>query len=64
MAARIPSKTGIVTLPLDIFLWRIIGEGSLQNKGVRGMRKNKCLSYCDRQVTSCLIRAHGTARRW
>jgi hypothetical protein len=29
-----------------------------------GTGQNKCLSYCDRQVTRCLIRAHGAARRW
>ena len=29
-----------------------------------GTGQNKCLSYCDRQVTRCLIRAHVTAGRW
>jgi hypothetical protein len=29
-----------------------------------GAGQNKCLSYCDRQVTRCLIRAHGAARGW
>src|SRR5258708_39834065 len=35
MAARIPSKTGIVALSRNIFLWRL-GEGTLQNKGNHG----------------------------
>jgi hypothetical protein len=26
-----------------------------------GTGQNKCLSYCDRQVTRCLIRAHDAA---
>jgi hypothetical protein len=25
---------------------------------------NKCLTYCDRQVIACLVRAHDAARRW
>jgi hypothetical protein len=29
-----------------------------------GTNQNKCMSYCNRQVTRCLIRAHGAARRW
>jgi hypothetical protein len=29
-----------------------------------GTGQNKCLSYCDRHVTRCLIRAYGSARRW
>ena len=29
-----------------------------------GAGQNKCTSYCDRQVTRCLIREHGAARRW
>ena len=29
-----------------------------------GTGHNKCLNRCDRQVTSCLIRANGAARRW
>ena len=29
-----------------------------------GTGQNKCLNYCDRQVTRCLVRAHGAARRW
>ena len=29
-----------------------------------GANENKCMRYCDRQVTRCLIRAHGAARRW
>jgi hypothetical protein len=30
-----------------------------------GTNQNKCMLYCDRRVTSCLIRAHGaTLRRW
>jgi hypothetical protein len=27
-----------------------------------GANQNKCMSYCDRQVTKCLIRAHDAAR--
>jgi hypothetical protein len=30
-----------------------------------GTNQNKCMLYCDRQVTRCLIRAHdATPRRW
>jgi hypothetical protein len=29
-----------------------------------GTNQNKCMSYCNRQVTKCLIRAHDTERRW
>jgi hypothetical protein len=29
-----------------------------------GVNQNKCMWYCDRQVTRCLIRAHGADRRW
>ena len=29
-----------------------------------GTNNNKCMLYCDRQVTRCLIRVHGAARRW
>ena len=29
-----------------------------------GTNQNKCMSYCNRQVTRCLIRAHDAARRW
>jgi len=29
-----------------------------------GANENKCIRYCDRQVTRCMIRAHGAARRW
>jgi hypothetical protein len=29
-----------------------------------GANQNKCMWYCDRQVTRCSIRAHGAARRW
>jgi hypothetical protein len=29
-----------------------------------GTNNNKCMWYCDRQVTRCLIRAHGAALRW
>jgi hypothetical protein len=29
-----------------------------------GTGHNRCLSYCDRQVNKCLIRAHGAARWW
>ena len=27
-----------------------------------GTNNNKCMMYCDRQVTRCLIRVHGAAR--
>jgi hypothetical protein len=29
-----------------------------------GANQNKCMISCDRQVTRCLIRAHGAARQW
>jgi hypothetical protein len=29
-----------------------------------GTNNNKCMSYCDRQVTRCLIRANGAPWRW
>jgi hypothetical protein len=29
-----------------------------------GVNQNKCMSYCDRLVTRCLIRADDAARRW
>jgi hypothetical protein len=29
-----------------------------------GTNSNKCMLYCDRQVTRCLIRAHGAAQQW
>ena len=29
-----------------------------------GVNQNKCMNYCDRQVTRCLIRAHDAERRW
>jgi hypothetical protein len=29
-----------------------------------GWYQNKCMRYCGRQVTSCLIRAHDAASRW
>jgi hypothetical protein len=29
-----------------------------------GTFRNKCMSYCDRQVTRCLIRAHDADWRW
>ena len=29
-----------------------------------GTNDNKCMRYCDRQVTRCLIRANDAARRW
>jgi hypothetical protein len=28
-----------------------------------GTNQNKCMLYCDRQVTRCLIRAHGAEDR-
>jgi|GraSoi_2013_20cm_1033751.scaffolds.fasta_scaffold03156_1 hypothetical protein len=28
-----------------------------------GTGQNKCVSYCDRQVTRCMIRAHDAERR-
>jgi hypothetical protein len=29
-----------------------------------GTNDNKCMNHCDRQVTRCLVRANGAARRW
>jgi hypothetical protein len=29
-----------------------------------GTNQNKCMLYCDRQVTKCLIRVHDAVRRW
>ena len=29
-----------------------------------GVNDDKCMRYCDRQVTRCLVRANGAARRW
>jgi hypothetical protein len=29
-----------------------------------GVFQNKCMRYCDRQVSGCMIRAHGAAGRW
>ena len=29
-----------------------------------GANQNPCMSYCDRQVTSCMIRAYDEVRRW
>jgi hypothetical protein len=29
-----------------------------------GANQNKCMWFCDRQVTRCLIRVHGSARPW
>jgi len=29
-----------------------------------GVNDDKCMRYCDRQVTRCLIRANDAARRW
>jgi len=29
-----------------------------------GTNENKCMSYCDRRVSRCVVRAHGAARRW
>jgi hypothetical protein len=29
-----------------------------------GTNNNKCMLYCDRQVTRCLIRANGATRSW
>jgi hypothetical protein len=28
-----------------------------------GTNDNKCMNYCDRQVTRCLVRAHDAVRR-
>jgi hypothetical protein len=38
-------------------------RGGCANPG-GGTNNNKCMSYCDRQVTRCLIRAHDAERRW
>jgi hypothetical protein len=37
--------------------------GRCANPG-SGTFQNKCMWHCDRQVTSCLVRANGAARRW
>ena len=29
-----------------------------------GVFQNKCMHYCDRQVTGCMISAYGAAGRW
>jgi hypothetical protein len=29
-----------------------------------GANQNKCMRYCNQQVTSCLIRAHAADERW
>lgn len=29
-----------------------------------GTNNNRCMLYCDRQVTKCLVRAHGAAGQW
>ncbi len=29
-----------------------------------GANQNPCMSHCDRQVTSCMIRAYDEVRRW
>jgi hypothetical protein len=29
-----------------------------------GTYQNKCMRYCERQVSRCLIRAHDAAQRW
>jgi hypothetical protein len=29
-----------------------------------GTNDNKCMSYCDRRVIRCAIRAYGATRRW
>jgi hypothetical protein len=29
-----------------------------------GANRSKCMSYCDRRVISCLIRAHAAGRPW
>jgi hypothetical protein len=29
-----------------------------------GATQNKCVLYCDRRVTRCLIRAHAAGRPW
>lgn len=37
--------------------------GSCVNPG-GGTNSNKCMSYCDRRVMRCLIRAQDALRRW
>jgi hypothetical protein len=37
--------------------------GRCANPG-SGTNNNKCMWYCDRRVTRCLIRVHGAAPRW
>jgi hypothetical protein len=37
--------------------------GTCANPG-GGTNENKCMRYCDRRVTRCLIRAYDAARRW
>jgi hypothetical protein len=37
--------------------------GRCANPG-SGANTNKCMRYCDRRVTRCLIRVHGAAPRW
>ncbi len=37
--------------------------GRCANPG-SGTNDNRCMWHCDRQVTACLIRVHGAARRW
>jgi hypothetical protein len=37
--------------------------GRCANPG-SGTNDNKCMRYCDRRVTRCLVRAHGAAWRW
>lgn len=29
-----------------------------------GANDNKCMNYCDRRVTRCLIRTYSATRRW
>jgi hypothetical protein len=29
-----------------------------------GTNDNKCMNYCDRRVTRCLIRAYGATQQW
>jgi hypothetical protein len=37
--------------------------GRCANPG-SGVNNNKCMRYCDRQVTRCSIRAHDATLRW
>ena len=37
--------------------------GACPNPG-SGTFQNRCMSHCTRQVSSCLIRAYDTTRRW